>query len=73
MTDWAETFIDDIEDIVWMEDVTYMDALIHYSEDKGLEPETVGEMVSNTPLIKRKVRIEAEEVHLVPTQARLKL
>ena len=66
-------FVKDIEEIVWMQDVSYMEALVEYTEVNDLEFETVGAIVADMPVIREKLTIEAEALNLLPKTSRLNL
>jgi len=44
---------------------SYIDALIEYSEENGLEIETVAEIVKKSTVIKEKIRSEARAKRLI--------
>ena len=52
-------------------DVSYIDALVYYAEKHDLEIEVLGEIVRKAPIIKSKVRDDAEKLNLVETLHRL--
>lgn len=64
-------FIAAIENIVSTKSMGYLDATLFYSEQTGLEPQVVGNLVLKTPVIKEKIQEEAEAVNLLPKTARL--
>lgn len=39
--------------------VSYIDALVEYSKEKGIEIETIAEIVKKSSIIKEKIRSEA--------------
>jgi hypothetical protein len=53
-----------IEEIVWMKDVSYMDAIILYCEETGFEIELTSKLISGS--LKSKIKLEAEELHFLP-------
>lgn len=53
-----------IEEIVWMKDVSYMDAIILYCEETGFEIELTAKLISGS--LKSKIKLEAEELHFLP-------
>lgn len=53
------------------DDVTFMDALVHYAEKHDLEIELIGEIVRRSPILKAKVREDAERLSMVAKTARL--
>ena len=46
-------------------DVSYIDALVIYAEKHDLEIEVLGEIIKKSPIIKSKVRDDAERLNLV--------
>jgi hypothetical protein len=60
-----------IEDIVWMKDVSYMDAIILYCEETGFEVELAAKLISG--VLKSKIKIEAESLHFLPKSNTAKL
>ena len=66
-------FVRDIEGIVADTDVSYMEALVEYTEAHSLEFETVGQIVAEMPVIREKLAIEAEGLNLLPKTSRLPL
>ncbi len=58
-----------IEDIVKEHKLNYMDAIVFYCEKSGLEIEVAAKLIS--PVIKSKITVEAEDLHLIKRSARL--
>lgn len=52
-------------------DVSYIDALVHYASIHDLEIEVLGEIIRRSPIIKSKVRDDAEKLNLVEEIHRL--
>lgn len=50
-----------IEELVYMKDIPYIDAVVMYCEQTGFEIETAGKLVSG--VLKAKIQIEAEDLH----------
>lgn len=48
-------------------EVSYIDALVYYAEKNDIELEVVGEIVRRSPILKSKVRDDAELLKLVET------
>jgi len=46
-------------------DVSYIDALVYYAETNDIELEVIGEIVRRSPILKSKVRDDAELLKLV--------
>lgn len=60
----AETILREVEKYV-NNDVSLIDALIHYSETNNIEIELVGEIVRRSVILKSKVRDQAEKLNLL--------
>jgi hypothetical protein len=60
-----------IEEIVWMKDVSYMDAIVLYCEETGFEVELAAKLISGA--LKSKIKIEAESLHYLPKSNTAKL
>ena len=50
-----------IEEMVYMKDIPYIDAVIMYCEETGFELETAAKLVSG--VLKSKIKLEAEDLH----------
>lgn len=59
-----QELIKEIEAIVLRDNITYIDALLHYSNTNSLEPEYVGQLVRNTSL-KGKIEEHARGLNLL--------
>jgi hypothetical protein len=58
-----QKFSMEIEELVYMKDVPYIDAVIMYCEQTGFELETAAKLVSG--VLKSKIQLEAEELHFI--------
>lgn len=58
-----------IEDIVWELDINYIDAILHYCEEKSIEPEVVTSMIGRS--LKTKIAEDAERLNFLPRTAKL--
>jgi Phage late-transcription coactivator len=67
----AVIFFENIERIVYDKDVSYMDAVLLFCEDTGIEIEVAASLVQGT--LKSKIKIEAEELHFLPKSNTAKL
>lgn len=65
------TFSLTIESLVKKKNVSYMDAVVLYCEDTGLEIELASKLISGA--LKAKIKIEAEELHFLPKSNTYKL
>ena len=66
-----EKFAEDIETIVLENKVSYIDAIVDYCEDKGIEIESVSKLVSKP--LKEKLKYEATELNYLKKTSRGKL
>jgi hypothetical protein len=62
-TDDINKFSMEIENLVYMKDISYIDAIIIYCEKTGFEIETAAKLVSG--VLKSKIKLEAEELHFL--------
>lgn len=62
--DEITTFSMSIETLVVKKNIPYMDAIIHYCEQSGLEVELAAKLLSSA--LKAKLKMEAEELHFLP-------
>lgn len=69
--DEMTTFSLSIETIVAKKNIPYMDAVLIYCEETGLEVELAAKLVSGA--LKSKIQIEAEDLHFLPKSNTTKL
>ena len=60
-----------IEEIVKDKELSYMDAVLHYAQVLELEPEAMAKMLNQS--VKDKIEVEAQELHLLKSTAKLPL
>jgi hypothetical protein len=65
------TFSLNIESFVNKKNVSYMEAVVLYCEETGLEIELASKLISGS--LKSKIKIEAEELHFLPKSNTTKL
>ena len=58
-----------IQELVEKTKLSYMDAVLHYCDQNGMEPETAAQLVNNK--LKAQIREEAEELNFLPKTAKL--
>ena len=68
-TQTSSEFYTKIQKLVEDTNLSFMDAILHYCDQNGLEPETAAQLV-NTKL-KAQIREEAEELNFFPKTAKL--
>lgn len=59
-----------VEDLVYKEHMTYIEAVLHICEDRGLDPSDVGKLIA--PTIKSKLEAEGMAANLLPRSNSLK-
>jgi hypothetical protein len=64
-----KTFTTKIETIAKEKRITHMDAVLHYCEKEGIEPESVGPLISKG--LKEKIEANARDLNFLPRQAQL--
>lgn len=67
----TETFLEEIEDIVWELDCNYIDAIIEWCARQNAEVESIGELIKKNPVLKAKILMDAEDLNFMPKQPRL--
>jgi hypothetical protein len=65
----SKTFTTVIENIVKEKNLTHMDAVLWYCEEEGLEPDSLGTLISKG--LKEKIEANARELNFLPRQAQL--
>ena len=58
-----------IENIAKEKHLTHMDAVLHYCEQEGIEPEAVSSLISKG--LKEKIEANARDLNFLPKQAQL--
>lgn len=61
--DDIQKFSLEIEEIVYMKDIPYIDAVVMYCEETGFEVETAAKLISG--VLKSKIKLEAEQLHFL--------
>jgi len=58
-----------IENLAKEKHLTHMDAVLHYCEQEGIEPEAVSSLISKG--LKEKIEANARDLNFLPKQAQL--
>ena len=58
-----------IQELVVQTKLSYMDAVLHYCDLNGMEPETAAQLINGK--LKVQIREEAEELNFLPKTAKL--
>lgn len=64
-----EKFSEEIENIVYDLDVSYMEAVVLYCEQNDLEIETVSSLIKKNASLKNNIQLEAEDLNMVTTKS----
>lgn len=67
----VQDFIQTIEDIVEQKRMEYLDAVLYYCQQTGLEIETAAELIKKNAKMKARVRVDAESAGYLPKSAKL--
>lgn len=60
----SKEFTKEIEKLATTSDMTYIDAIVQYCQDKDLDIESVSGLIS--PILKEKLQYEAENLNMIP-------
>jgi len=66
-----DKFAEDIEAIVLQTNMSYIEAIVEYCEEKGIEVESASKLISKP--LKEKIRYEATELNFLKKTSRGKL
>jgi len=66
----AETILKEIQSYI-NEEVSHIDALVYYAEKNDIELYLIGEIIRRSPVLKSKVREDAERLNLLEKTVRL--
>jgi len=64
-----KTFALNIENIVIEKRISHMDAVIWYCQKEGIEPDSVGSLISKS--LKEKIEANARDLNFLPRTAQL--
>jgi hypothetical protein len=65
----TKTFSLEIENIAKEKRISHMEAVLWYCTKQGIEPDTVGTLISKS--LKEKIEANARELNFLPRQAQL--
>jgi hypothetical protein len=63
-----ETFAHEIEELCWMKDIPYIDAVCLWCEQNSYEVESAALLIKKDPVLRAKIRSEAEISNLLKTK-----
>ncbi|MDR3502979.1 MAG: late promoter transcription accessory protein [Legionella sp.] len=64
-------FSEEIEELVWDLDITYMDAVIRWCESKNVEIEQIVSYIKRDPNLKAQIQMEGESKNMLQKTNRL--
>jgi len=67
----SQDFVIEIDNLVAEKKMSYIDAIVHYSETNNIEIEVVAALVKQQPQLKSKVYSKCLELNLVKGNAKL--
>ena len=70
-TQSSSEFYIKIQELVEQTNLSYMDAVLHFCDQNGMEPETAAQLINGK--LKAQIREEAEELNFLPKTAKLPL
>ena len=68
-TQTSNEFYTKIQELVEETRLSYIDAVLHYCDQNGMEPETAAQLINGK--LKAQIREEAEELNFLPKTAKL--
>ncbi len=66
-----EKFVEDIEQLVKLSKLNYIDAILHYCEENNIEIETVPKLINRQ--IKEKLELDATDLNFLRTRPQARL
>lgn len=67
------TFVEEVTDIVWEKDVSFIDAIVIWCEKHNVEPESVGALVKKDSVLLALIESEAQDLRILPRGNKLPL
>jgi len=71
VTNNSQAFFAEIASIVKRYEVSYMDAVIHYCEDKQIEFDVAAKVIRSNPTLKTLIQNEGEALNFLKKTAKL--
>jgi selenophosphate synthetase-related protein len=66
-----EEFLSEIHNLAKNPDSNYIDAIVNYAEQHGIEIESLAEVIRKNPNLRSRVQDEAEELFMLERTAKL--
>lgn len=67
----SDKFYKELERLVKVHNLSYMDAIIHFCEKNEIEVETAASMIRGNMRIKAVLQVEGEQLNFLPRTAKL--
>jgi hypothetical protein len=67
----AQTFMQDVDNLVLHNGLTYIEAIVHWAELKGLDLDYVAGLAASNLVLKSRLQSEAEDLNFIPRSTRL--
>lgn len=67
----TNNFYKEIDSLVKIHNLNYIDAVVYFCEKNEIEVETAASMILNNYRIKSSLQLEGEELHFLPRTAKL--
>jgi hypothetical protein len=66
-------FTKEIENLVRLKNMDYIDAVIYFCQQKGLDLESAASLIRNNSKLKASIQLEAEKLNYLPKTTQLPL
>lgn len=67
----SEKFYKSVDDLVWKDDITYLEAVMLECDAKGIDPEDLVKLKLISPMLKQKLQTEAQELGYLKAESSL--
>lgn len=61
----------EIDDLVWKYDISYIEACLMYCENKNIEAEHLGDLIKKNQVVTLEIEKEAEKLNFLEKKSRL--
>lgn len=61
----ANVFAQQVEEMVWMKDLSYIEAVVLWCEERGFDPEVGATLVKKSAPLKSKIEVEGEDLKMI--------
>jgi hypothetical protein len=69
----VNSFCEDIENLVWDKDISYIDAIVLYCESNSVDIEQVANLIKKDNSLLEKIEAEAVDLRILEKRAKLPL